>query len=569
MKKILYNFKGVMFCFTFIVSFLISFIFLDMKSVRAEENKIIGYATLNASWVNLGKNWELTGGTSGKVISGESFDVLDRKWNGSRYIYYVYAHNAGIYGYISERFIIFSPVEDKSMIAQEKNGIGYATLNASWVNLGKNWELTGGTSGKVISGESFDVLDRKWNGSKYIYYVYAHNAGIYGYISERFLKYTPYADEINEYSLFRTYADSLCNPLYEYELNNIVMKGLSAAEKSGLTGIGGSYSAVLQGNVIKFVTSEVLSKLGIGKSYEERMRQETIMCLMPAIYGNSAKFANKFMQADEMFQEFASWSSFAEGEIIPYAMKPFLAKLFPDMTAREIEEVIDEFYKSKIISKLIGAASDVYDLMANIFQVYYTETALIDHVMQFLPPDSDLYKDLSSVKDERESSPLKFLKQYYFDNKFVDSIFSFISKKASSTAGGIMSAVDTAEFLLAQGAKWFSRNLSANEYIKTIYLNNYVSELEQVLYKMQEEFANKFKNGEAVTEQEIEDYEFVFNLRLESIKTFLINAKELKKENKAELQESIDKIATEYTYEKYIFSCIEIAKSKMKQQQGY
>lgn len=71
--------------------------------------------------------------------------------------------------------------------AAEREAIGTGTLNANWVNLGLNWYMTGGTSGRVVRGESFIVYEKKTVNQTNRYYVYAENAGIYGYISERFL----------------------------------------------------------------------------------------------------------------------------------------------------------------------------------------------------------------------------------------------------------------------------------------------------------------------------------------------------------------------------------------------
>ncbi len=75
------------------------------------KGKLIGYAKLNATWVNLGLNWYMTGGTSGKVVRGESFVVYEKKMVNGTNRYYVYAENAGICGYISERFLTLVDAE--------------------------------------------------------------------------------------------------------------------------------------------------------------------------------------------------------------------------------------------------------------------------------------------------------------------------------------------------------------------------------------------------------------------------------------------------------------------------
>lgn len=165
-----------------IVAFMVTIFPQKVKEAQAAEKKIIGYGTLNASWVNLGLNWNMTGGTSGKVVKGETFVVYEQKKVNNTNRYYVYAEKAKIYGYISERFIHFTPVAEA-----KKEAIGYGTLNASWVNLGLNWYMTGGTSGRVVPGETFIIYDQKVVNGTTRYYVYAENAKIYGYISERFI----------------------------------------------------------------------------------------------------------------------------------------------------------------------------------------------------------------------------------------------------------------------------------------------------------------------------------------------------------------------------------------------
>ncbi|MBR2409494.1 MAG: C39 family peptidase [Lachnospiraceae bacterium] len=164
-----------------VIALMVNLFPLKVREAQAA-SEVIGYGTLNASWVNLGLNWNMTGGTSGKVVRGESFVVYEKKNVNGTNRYYVYAENADIYGYISERFINYTPFSgDKDEI------IGYGKLNASWVNLGLNWEMTGGTSGRVVSGETFLVYAKKNVNGTNRYYVYAEKAGIYGYISERFI----------------------------------------------------------------------------------------------------------------------------------------------------------------------------------------------------------------------------------------------------------------------------------------------------------------------------------------------------------------------------------------------
>ena len=175
----------------FLGIFMIGLLFFDKQKVIAEENEIIGSGELTAEWVNLGLNWEMTGGTAGRVVKGETFDVYERKLTDTGYKYRVYAHNAKIYGYISSRFINFYPSVEYT---SSEKVIGKGKLVASWVNLGLNWEMTGGTAGRVVKGEIFDVYERKLTDTGYRYRVYAHNAGVYGFISGRFLEFTPTKD---------------------------------------------------------------------------------------------------------------------------------------------------------------------------------------------------------------------------------------------------------------------------------------------------------------------------------------------------------------------------------------
>lgn len=162
-----------------IVAFMIT---LFPQKAEAATREVIGYATLDANWVNLGLNWNMSGGTSGKVVRGESFIVYEKKMVNGTNRYYVYAENADIYGYISERYIDYMPAEEF-----KKEIIGYAKLNANRVNLGLNWNMNGGTSGCVVSGEHFILYEKKMVNGTNRYYVYAENADIYGYISERFI----------------------------------------------------------------------------------------------------------------------------------------------------------------------------------------------------------------------------------------------------------------------------------------------------------------------------------------------------------------------------------------------
>lgn len=167
-------------CLAVLVAMVVAL--FPQKNAQAAEKKVIGYGTLNASWVNLGLNWNMTGGTSGKVVKGETFIVYEKKMVNGTNRFYVYSQDAGIHGYISQKYFNFVAYQGAV------KPIGYGTLNASWVNLGLNWEMTGGTSGKVLPGETFVVYAKKQINNTNRYFVYAQKAGIYGYISERFIK---------------------------------------------------------------------------------------------------------------------------------------------------------------------------------------------------------------------------------------------------------------------------------------------------------------------------------------------------------------------------------------------
>ncbi|MDD6036827.1 MAG: hypothetical protein PUC30_11700 [Lachnospiraceae bacterium] len=161
---------------------------------------------------NMGENANMTGGTAGTIFPGEKLRIIrkDTSSNKYGYCYYVYAINAGIYGYVSPSYVkVYNAcvyIENKQDTEQnytdteQRYDAKLINVSKSY-SLGLNANMTGGTAGTVYPGEKFQVIRKDTSNNKYgyCYYVYAINAGIYGYVSPTYielvtekLEYIPY-----------------------------------------------------------------------------------------------------------------------------------------------------------------------------------------------------------------------------------------------------------------------------------------------------------------------------------------------------------------------------------------
>ena len=145
---------------------------------------------------NMGVNAGMTGGTAGTIYPGEKFRIIRKDTSNNKYgyCYYVYAINAEIYGYVSPSYIKLNDESKKDTDkiknnTEQRYDAELVNVSKSY-NLGLNANMTGGTAGTVYPREKFQVIRKDTSNNKYgyCYYVYAINAGLYGYISPTYIE---------------------------------------------------------------------------------------------------------------------------------------------------------------------------------------------------------------------------------------------------------------------------------------------------------------------------------------------------------------------------------------------
>lgn len=535
-------------CLSWIGFFAFIMCLLMQGRVTVKATEIIGQGELNANWVNLGLNWEMQGGTAGRVTKGEVFDVYEKKYVNGGYRYRVYARNAEIYGFISGRYMKFTPFFDREEI------IGQAKLTAKWVNLGLNWEMQGGTAGRVSKGEVFDVYEEKYVNGGYRYRVWARSAGVYGFISGRYIEYIPLSKApesfmLTEELLYKQYTEYLDNRVFEESINKYIQKGWDILEESRKDNFISAYLSILRKGVTDVVFQKIGSAFG-AMSYEETLRYDSIQQLLGAMV-NDDNFSNVFLDNSKRKIE-AVDKVVNLGAVTSEELYLYVIELLPECTSTEAYEIVNQ---GKGAVKKFSNVLDDTALFLSLLQLYHVEVSVIEELMNVVDADSILYEDLKVLREKRTEDPVKYLMEYYFSKGMIRDIVEQAKKTVWKSGTELIDTIGVAEIGLSVIAEIISRGVSADEYVQAMYLGIYMNCLQSKVDEMQLQLQQKKMTGDAILNDDICKYEFVSCAYLKSVEVFLKQVSLLDDSN--EIQGILATLNENYSFDDYISSCIQ------------
>lgn len=447
--------------------------------------------------------------------------------------------------------------------------IYYGVLNISiygykGYNTGLNYEMTGGTAGKIYDGAKLAVIDEKVNQSgKKVSYVYSEDLGRNCYVTTKYIKAitpsptpTPLPASVplgweseydREYGVdyWKLFAE---NPLY---LDNAAFNSSMSGAFRHAREVVESYSDQEEsasfieslGNGIGILSQEFLAWLHIGNNLKEQKRIEATEYFLQELQGNERAMEEIRVAASDVFDiidtAFANQDGTARNAKLSEAV---------GVPASKVKRMIS-WCSARKKKDMIGKDIDATEFANTIFKLYGVEIAVIESLQREIDESTDLYYNLELLKKQIKESPVTHFKNELLKKEVVSFICEAIKKGAG---GGV--ALDIVQLGIDIFTHYLYQGIDINDYIQALYLYSYALTLQNSLTSKQIAFMRKTQE---VTAEAAENYEFVFNVYLASAKAMLKAAQKVAKEEShvALLQKDIDRLEG-MTYGEYVRYCL-------------
>lgn len=363
--------------------------------------------------------------------------------------------------------------------------------------------------------------------------------------------------------LFTTYPNYL-NP----EQETAVVTSLMNAYKAALGEYGGDHDflpsfiyALDQGGK-DILSSEILAEFGIGKSTEEKLIAETSEALMREILKTESELASVTSEISGNFKSMKSTYNIATsaGKLV---FINDLKSSCKNLSNSEIDKLADSLFKEE--SKLMGKVADgieFWQLIVGIVELQELQEESICQLRDAMEDNSDFAKALDDLLAEIEKDPVTYMLEYYCTDKALELLSDAIetaylagrfapSKLTVAVANIAIKLVTT----VYPGAM-------ADEVYQTTLLSSYVSEFDAAITSHRAQFILKKVNGELLGQDEIAEYEYLYNAYITTIRETLKSALDTAKTDgqRGNIQNAIA-LCNTFTYDTYIQWCMTAVKA--------
>lgn len=353
--------------------------------------------------------------------------------------------------------------------------------------------------------------------------------------------------------LFNKYPEYLTNvtfndvtEMYFERCNQVLEKNKSN------TGIGAYLYALEQGKDI--IVCEILSKIGLSKSLEEKIRFDSVQLLMQDICRNQKTLTAVMSQVEEDFSIMADSYSLANAVSKANYIND-IAKA-TGISREAIGKIVDEVYKNEdIIEKKMQNKVDIVSYITTVFQLNSLDQTMIAYMMDSINPESNLYHDLQLLKDNTENNTYKYIMDKFFNEKVQDIVGDLLVKALGSGKKSFELATVVAEAGVSLLVDHVYQGALGDEIAQTTYLYSYAMVLHSALIDMRLKF---MEEGHVVTAEEIGQYEFLMSAYLSALNTMLQSAQKMEssKIGKSNIQNLINSLDDWFNYDAYVTYCI-------------
>ncbi len=291
---------------------------------------------------------------------------------------------------------------------------------------------------------------------------------------------------------------------------------------------------------------ELLSKAGLSKSFEEKIRFESIKCLMQDICNDKNVLYTMMNEIQEDFEVLDTSYSLMDATSKTKYIND-LAKATSLPTAQIEKSVNSAFEKG---GKIKENGTLMVECITTGFQLYCLEQSMIDYLMDSIDTECDMYHDLKLLKSYTGKNVYKHLIETVLSEKSLEIISDSLSKLIGKASYDLASVVvDIGVSVLVNNVY---QGALADEIVQTTCLYSYAMTLENTLSKMQLEFMD---DNHVVTVEEIERYEVVFSAYVSALKTMAKSA--MKMDGKmSSIQTVLKNSESVLNYDSYMKSCL-------------
>lgn len=300
---------------------------------------------------------------------------------------------------------------------------------------------------------------------------------------------------------------------------------------------------------------EVLARFGWGKSFQEKMRLESIQNLMKGICNDKNTLDSVVDGIQEKFEIVDTVYSL-KNEVSESVYKEKYIKSLAKASSipeEEVKKLVNTASKKgSTVMEAVGNGLEVFDFLTAIVQLYCLEQSIIDCLMETIDPASNMYHDLKLLKENKANSAY----QYIVDTLLSEGCVQIISKGLSKFAHSGLHISEMSTVIAEVGVSILVNHAYqgalADEIIQTTYLYSYANTLKTTLMNMRVKFVNSEK---VVYAEDVERYELVFSAYLSALKTMAQSAEKMDAKN-SNIPDLIESSKDFWNYDAYIKSCL-------------
>lgn len=379
---------------------------------------------------------------------------------------------------------------------------------------------------------------------------------------------------ISQTDVFKKYPQYLYNPYAsKLELNCLTasLDALTSYSKAD-SGLASFLTAVKDG--MSITIRMFSSMLKIQASLEDQYLKDSAMQFLKTVNGSETVFSQSVSIVDNVWKPIKeSWG--AASAVISYNDQiKESAKLLEKATkmgssnAAGVAKAIVEKSNEQSVVKTIGSCVKGVDegllaakTVAMMTELYAIDCKMIETIMANVPKNSEIYKGLNLVLQDRYKSPLNYLTNEYFTQKAMKSVGSYIGKalKEGNSLYGPVSAVVSLAAFVASNYIW--KGQTAEDYIKACHMTSFASEIGHVVSDYKNKFVNK-----TYTDADIDSFKTLYSAYIMALKASanLSYAAAKSKQQKNAIYPFCTIMGNNLTYDKYIDSCIINIKADIK-----
>ena len=359
-------------------------------------------------------------------------------------------------------------------------------------------------------------------------------------------------------SLFRQFPFCLNNEMFNNTLGNYVSVADDVLKKNDKdTVFGAILTGLSEGKDI--IWNELIAKFNNStKTYKEQMRLDAISCLMRDVCENENLLTVVAEEVGDKIGTLKSgynWNKKQDREALAKEVSGITAGLSID-EVEKIFELIDEDETVKEAFDNLDTGIKITEYAVGVIQLYQIEVTTLERLQDLLPEDSDMYKDLEFLKQERSRNEVQYILETIMASEVKDMLLDALESQLLPFPASVI--MTGAELSISIFANHIYTGALSEDLIQTYLLRSYVNTLKSAVLDMNTNFMMAVnQNKKLPTAEQMEDYEFVYTAYLAAVKNYLICAENIAdKYNAPLISAGLKEYDTLFTYQNYIKLCL-------------